>query len=68
MDLITGTLEANPNNRLGKTGMHELKAHPFFASIDFVALAEKRVPVPFVPDTTRANVDTSTDYTYPYFQ
>lgn len=50
-DLISKLLVKDPRKRLGG-GEHdalELKKHPFFRSLDWVALSEKRVPAPFVP-------------------
>ncbi|XP_034234012.1 ribosomal protein S6 kinase alpha-5-like [Thrips palmi] len=50
-DLIAKLLVKDPRKRLGG-GEHdalELKKHPFFRSLDWVALSEKRVPAPFVP-------------------
>lgn len=50
-DLISALLVKDPRKRLGggEQDALELKKHPFFRSLDWVALAEKRVPAPFVP-------------------
>lgn len=44
-------LQRNPLNRLGYCGADEIKAHPFFEGIDWKLLREKKLPVPFKPDS-----------------
>jgi len=46
----------NSEVRLGKGGAQELKAHPFFAGVDFTAL--RRIRAPFEPHLT-SDVDTA---------
>ena len=46
----------NSENRLGRNGATEIKAHPFFAGVDFSGL--RRIGAPFVPPLT-SDVDTS---------
>ncbi|KAF2133470.1 Pkinase-domain-containing protein [Dothidotthia symphoricarpi CBS 119687] len=49
-NFVKGLLNRNPKHRLGATrDAEELKAHPFFADIDWVALAKKNVVPPFKP-------------------
>ena len=48
-NLLQGLLEQNPNMRLGSKGIQEIKDHPFFESIDWKALSELRVGVPYKP-------------------
>merc|ERR1712146_327475 len=50
--LITGLLTRDPNQRLGHgdSGSADIRAHPFFASIDFTALEARQLTPPFVPD------------------
>ncbi|GAA5990909.1 hypothetical protein JCM10908_000075 [Rhodotorula pacifica] len=51
-DLLLKLLDRDPEKRLGAAeGASELKAHPFFASIDWVKLAGRRVSPPFKPVT-----------------
>lgn len=37
------------DERLGARGVEEIKAHPFFATVDWVALYERRITPPFNP-------------------
>ncbi|KAF2398512.1 Pkinase-domain-containing protein, partial [Trichodelitschia bisporula] len=49
-NFVKGLLNRNPKHRLGSQGdAEELKAHPFFADIDWDALAKKNVVPPFKP-------------------
>ena len=47
IDLIRKFI-AEPNERLGVNGVEEIKAHPFFAGIDWKRIREK--PAPYVPE------------------
>lgn len=48
--LLEGLLEKNPDKRLGsRLGADELKKHPWFANIDWMAMYLKKVEAPFVP-------------------
>jgi len=50
-DLITKLLDRNPNSRLGsRNGLSEIKGHPFFASIDFDLVLQKKLSSPFKPE------------------
>lgn len=46
-DIVTKFLQADPSQRLGNlaAGMDEARRHPYFADIDWNALAHKRMPV-----------------------
>ncbi|CCC67202.1 hypothetical protein NCAS_0A06440 [Naumovozyma castellii] len=69
---VKGLLNRNPKHRLGAIDDgRELRAHPFFADIDWDALREKKIPPPFKPhlvsETDTSNFDpeftqTSTSY------
>ncbi|KAL1610232.1 Serine/threonine-protein kinase [Paraconiothyrium brasiliense] len=49
-NFVKGLLNRNPKHRLGATrDAEELKAHPFFADIDWDALSKKNVVPPFKP-------------------
>ena len=55
-------MNRNPKHRLGaQRDAEELKEHPFFKSIDWVALGKKQVTPPFKPnvesDESTANFD-----------
>ena len=54
------TSSSYPPQRLGclKNGAQDVKDHPWFSTIDWVALLEKRVPPPIVPEL-RGATDTS---------
>ncbi|CAK9440530.1 uncharacterized protein LODBEIA_P46020 [Lodderomyces beijingensis] len=56
---VKGLLNRNPRHRLGATNdARELKAHPFFADIDWNLLKAKSLPPPFKPHIT-SETDTS---------
>ncbi|OTF69279.1 ribosomal protein S6 kinase beta-1-like protein, partial [Euroglyphus maynei] len=59
-DLLQMILVKDPDKRLGggQRDADEIKRHPFFLSIDWNALAERRLPAPFRPNI-RDELDTS---------
>ncbi|GJJ07314.1 hypothetical protein Clacol_001515 [Clathrus columnatus] len=59
---VKGLLNRNPRNRLGALNdAAELKAHPFFKSIDWEALSKKQVTPPFRPDVESDESTTNFD-------
>lgn len=59
-DFIRGLLERDVSKRLGSQGgATAVKAHPFFASVDFEALLMRHVPAPWVPDHETIYVEPS---------
>lgn len=48
-DFIGRLLIKNPDNRLGTNGAEEIKAHPWFKSINWKDLSEKKIVPPFKP-------------------
>ena len=56
--LLIGLLQKDVVDRLGATeaDFDELRYHEFFVDIDWNALVEKRIPVPWIP-----NVNSNTD-------
>jgi len=58
-NFVKGLLNRNPKHRLGATDdAEELKRHPFFADVDWLALSRKEVIPPFKPKV-KSNLDTS---------
>ncbi|UKZ79395.1 hypothetical protein TrVFT333_007148 [Trichoderma virens FT-333] len=50
-DIIIKLLDREPNHRLGvKGGASEVKAHPFFADVDWTELLQRKYKPPFKPD------------------
>jgi serine/threonine protein kinase len=49
--LTSSLLIKDPKRRLGasQADAEEIKSHPFFRNVDWQAMLEKRVPVPYVP-------------------
>ena len=59
-DVIRKLLEKNPKKRLGaQNGIEEIKKQPFFASLDFDAIVEKKIKAPFIPELAN---DTDVQY------
>ncbi|KAH8917588.1 kinase-like protein [Atractiella rhizophila] len=57
---IRGFLERDINKRLGTRqtgGLANLKRHPWFKGVDWVALERKEIVPPFEPDSKKANFD-----------
>ncbi|GFR67527.1 ribosomal protein S6 kinase, partial [Elysia marginata] len=48
-DLIQRLLTKDPSKRLGSKSIDEVKRHPFFKSLCWEDLAQKKVPAPFKP-------------------
>ena len=59
--LIQGLLSKKPKQRLGYNGCHEIKEHPFFVGINWLALGKREVEPPFRPringDLDLGNID-----------
>lgn len=53
-------LEKDPTNRLGtKEGFDEIMKHPFFSSLDFSELVNKKIDPPFKPKLSADVFDVS---------
>jgi len=52
--LLQQFLQKDPTLRLGRHGAEEVKAHPFFAGINWTALLVKTLKPPFAPSPTDA--------------
>jgi serine/threonine protein kinase len=55
--LLKGLLERDPRRRLGygTADARSVQAHPFFAGVDWEAVAKKQTPSPYVPSVTGAD-------------
>ncbi|KAF2763684.1 Pkinase-domain-containing protein [Teratosphaeria nubilosa] len=51
-DLLTKLLDRDPTRRLGTNGASEIKAHPFFHSIDWRKLLDRKYEPSFKPNVT----------------
>lgn len=49
LDLLKALLEKDKKIRLGSKGIAEVKAHPFFAMVDFDNLLDKKIDPPYQP-------------------
>jgi serine/threonine protein kinase len=47
--LVGGLLEIDPKKRLGSKGAEEVKSHPFFSSINWKDMHNKKLPAPMLP-------------------
>lgn len=58
---MEGLLDKDPNERLGngKLGLQNIKDHPWFESIDWENLLEKKIKPPFIP---KLSSETDTKY------
>ena len=59
--LLRGLLTRDPNERLGNNGSEEIKNHPFFASIDWRKLNQKKLQPPYKPSVDSAYDTTNFD-------
>lgn len=55
--LLRALFKRNPANRLGSgpDGVEDIKAHPFFATIDWVKLYNRETMPPFIPAVSRSD-------------
>ena len=54
---MSGLLERDPHTRLGASSWSSLTDHPFFSSLDFRLLENKRLPPIFHPSQDKSNFD-----------
>lgn len=50
VDLLKKLFKRDPEQRIGTRGGQEIQAHPFFKSIDFDMLFDKKIEAPFKPE------------------
>jgi serine/threonine protein kinase len=60
-NIISKFLEKNPGTRLGKNGLKEIKTHPFFGSINFETIKNKKVKAPFKPSIIEDDLTSNFD-------
>lgn len=58
-DLLAQLLDRNPERRLGAKGPSEIKAHPFFNSIDWRKLLQRKYDPTFKPNVVRQSTPTA---------
>ncbi|MCQ2971670.1 MAG: protein kinase [archaeon] len=63
-NIIMKLLEKNPGSRLGKTGLNEIKAHPFFGNLNFELLKTKKLKSPFKPTVAEDDLTVNFDEEY----
>ena len=63
-NIISKLLEKNPGTRLGKNGLIEMKNHPFFGSINFEMIKNKKVKAPFKPTIIEDDLTSNFDEDY----
>ena len=63
-NIITKLLEKNPNTRLGKKGLKEIKVHPFFGNLSFDMIINKKLKSPFKPILDNDNLANNFDEEY----
>jgi protein-serine/threonine kinase len=66
VDLLTKLFIKDPEKRLGSgpTGLQDIKSHPFFESINWESILEKKIKPPFTP---KLRSETDTRYIDPEF-
>ena len=58
--ILRGFLQKDPKERLGshpESGFQDIMDHPFYSTIDWVALEQKQVSPPYIPCTTNDERD-----------
>ena len=62
-DLLRGLLTLNPTKRLGclKGGWDDVRAHAWFANMDWDAMRARSIRAPITPDPDAANCNNSAD-------
>ena len=55
-DLLTQLLDRRPERRLGAKGASEIKAHPFFANIDWRKLLQRKYEPSFKPNVVSVSM------------
>jgi serum/glucocorticoid-regulated kinase 2 len=62
--IISKLLEKNPGSRLGRTGLNEIKSHPFFGNLNFENIKIKKLKSPFKPTVTDDDITCNFDEEY----
>ena len=63
-NIITKLLEKNPGSRLGRTGLNEIKSHPFFGNLNFDMVNNKKLKSPYKPKIIDDDITCNFDEEY----
>ena len=63
-NIIIKLLEKNPGSRLGRTGLNEIKSHPFFGNLNFDMINNKKLKSPFKPTIIDDDITCNFDEEY----
>ncbi|KAL4475194.1 hypothetical protein ABPG72_018851 [Tetrahymena utriculariae] len=63
-DIVNKLLKKNQNERLGTASVEEIKNHPWFDKIDWVALSNQTIPAPFIPAVKKVSDVSNFDATF----
>ena len=63
-NIIVKLLEKNPGSRLGKSGLNEIKSHPFFGNLNFDMVNNKKLKSPFKPKVLEDDLTCNFDEEY----
>ena len=62
--IISKLLVKNPGSRLGRTGLNEIKSHPFFGNLNFDMVTNKKLKSPYKPTVPEDDLACNFDEEY----